>query len=117
VTEAGRQCERDAGAPYLVATFLLTGGRKSEVFGLDVEDVSFDRGLVYFLAPHGGMVGDLRKSLDAMAKLCGMEEGEVCTQRHTRGLPGGRGARVPASSRSRLIAALSRRVNPVHLAV
>ena len=32
----------------IVATFLLTGGRKSEVLGLDVEDVSFDRGLVYF---------------------------------------------------------------------
>ena len=32
----------------IVATFLLTGGGKSEVLGLDVEDVSFDRGLVYF---------------------------------------------------------------------
>jgi integrase len=32
----------------LVATFLLTGGRKSEVLGLEVEDVSFDRKTVTF---------------------------------------------------------------------
>ncbi|NIS20797.1 MAG: tyrosine-type recombinase/integrase, partial [Thermoplasmata archaeon] len=32
----------------IVATFLLTGGRKSEVLGLDVEDVSFDRRIVRF---------------------------------------------------------------------
>lgn len=32
----------------LVATFLLTGGRKSEVLGLAVDDVSFDRGTVTF---------------------------------------------------------------------
>lgn len=32
----------------IVATMLLTGGRRSEVLGLDVEDVSFDRGLVRF---------------------------------------------------------------------
>jgi integrase len=35
--------------PYpLLATFLLTGGRKSEVLGLQVEDVSFDRKTVTF---------------------------------------------------------------------
>lgn len=32
----------------LVATFLLTGGRKSEVLGLEVSDVSFDRKTVRF---------------------------------------------------------------------
>jgi len=32
----------------LVATFLLTGGRESEVLGLEVEDVSLDRGVVTF---------------------------------------------------------------------
>ena len=36
------------GLHAIIATFLLTGGRKSEVLGLDVEDVSFDRGLIYF---------------------------------------------------------------------
>lgn len=42
----------DASAlPYahaLIATFLLTGGRKSEVLGLKVSDVSFDRKTVTF---------------------------------------------------------------------
>ena len=40
-----------APAPYahaLVATFLLTGGRPSEVLGLEVEDVSFDRKTITF---------------------------------------------------------------------
>jgi integrase len=32
----------------LLATFLLTGGRRSEVLGLEVEDVSFTRGTVTF---------------------------------------------------------------------
>jgi integrase len=32
----------------LIATFLLTGGRESEVLGLEVEDVSFDRKAVTF---------------------------------------------------------------------
>lgn len=32
----------------MVATFLLTGGRKSEVLGLDVDDVSFDREEIRF---------------------------------------------------------------------
>ena len=36
------------GLHAIVATFSLTGGRAAEVFGLDVEDVSFDRGLVRF---------------------------------------------------------------------
>lgn len=36
------------GLHAIVATFLLTGGRSSEVRGLDVEDVSVDRGLIYF---------------------------------------------------------------------
>ncbi|HEV2131994.1 MAG TPA: site-specific integrase [Longimicrobiaceae bacterium] len=35
----------------LLATFLLTGGRESEVFGLALEDVSFDRRTVTF-RPH-----------------------------------------------------------------
>lgn len=113
----------------IVATFLLTGGRKSEVLGLDVEDVSFDRDIIRFrpndhrglktstshrqvplwpqlrdilqtwmfggksprteglLFPSttGGMVRDLRKSLDAMGSMCGFDEGEVRTRgfRHT----------------------------------
>jgi len=114
-----------SGLYPIVATLLLTGGRKSEVLGLDVEDVSFDRRLVRFRpnvhrglktqtsvrdvplwpqlrdilqqwmyggetprasgllfpAPPGGMVRDLRKSLDAMARLAGMNEGEVRTRR------------------------------------
>lgn len=32
----------------LLATFLLTGGRKSEVFGLEVDDVSLAHGKLYF---------------------------------------------------------------------
>src|SRR5690606_25375778 len=32
----------------LLATFLLTGGRASEVLGLEVEDVSFDRKTITF---------------------------------------------------------------------
>jgi integrase len=32
----------------LLATFMLTGGRASEIFGLEVEDVSFDRKTVTF---------------------------------------------------------------------
>ena len=113
----------------IVATFLLTGGRAREVFGLDVGDVSFDRGLIYFRpnahrglktttshrtvplwpqlrevlqewmfggeaprtsgllfpSPTGGMVKDIRKSLDKIAELSGMEAGEVRTRafRHT----------------------------------
>ena len=113
----------------IIATFLLTGGRKSEVLGLEIEDVSFDRGLIRFrpnghrglktqtsvrtvplwpqlrdilqrwvfggtsprvtglLFPsaNGGMIRDLRKSLDSMAELAGMKAGEVRTRafRHT----------------------------------
>ena len=32
----------------LIATFVLTGGRESEVLGLEVDDVSLDRGVVTF---------------------------------------------------------------------
>jgi integrase len=39
-------------AHELVATFLLTGGRESEVLGLEVADVSLDRGVVTF-RPNG----------------------------------------------------------------
>lgn len=41
----------DGGYPYvypLIATFMLTGGRKSEVLGLEVDDVSFAHGKIYF---------------------------------------------------------------------
>ncbi|MEO6056549.1 MAG: tyrosine-type recombinase/integrase [Gemmatimonadales bacterium] len=41
----------DLASPFafpLVATFLLTGGRRAEVLGLEVEDVSFDRRTVTF---------------------------------------------------------------------
>ncbi len=42
----------DGGAyPYiypLLATFLLTGGRKSEVLGLELDDLSFRHGKIYF---------------------------------------------------------------------
>ena len=111
------------GLHAIVATFLLTGGRSSEVLGLDVEDVSFDQKLVrfrendhrklktstsirtvplwpqlrdilqrwifasdspptglLFTGRNGGMIGDLRKSLDVMGALCGMEPGEVRTR-------------------------------------
>ena len=36
----------------LIATFVLTGGRESEVLGLEVDDVSLDRGVVTF-RPNG----------------------------------------------------------------
>ncbi len=117
------------GLHAIIATFLLTGGRYSEVLGLDVDDVSFDRGIVHFRpnvhrrlktstsrrsvplwpqlrdvlqgwifggdAPrtsgllfssaHGEKVRDLRKSLDQMAELAGMEPGAVRSRafRHT----------------------------------
>lgn len=113
----------------LVATFLLTGARKSEVLGLDVEDVSFDRrkirfrpnehrglktstsrrtvpiwpqlheilqrhvfggsgpsaGLLFPSRRTGGMIHDLRKTLDKVAERCGRQEGEIRTRifRHT----------------------------------
>ena len=35
----------------LLATFLLSGGRRAEVLGLELDDVSFDRGTVTF-RPH-----------------------------------------------------------------
>lgn len=117
------------GLQTIIATFLLTGGRFSEVVGLDVDDVSFDRDLIRFrpnahrrlktktsvrevrLWPQlrealqgwmfggdsprtngllfrsagGAMIRDLRKSLDQMGRLCGIDDGEVRTRafRHT----------------------------------
>lgn len=117
------------GLHAIIGTFLLTGGRKSEVLGLDVADVSFDRGLVRFRpndhrglktktsvravplwpqlreilqawmfggdsprttgllfpAYHGGRLRNMRKSLDAIGELCGLEDGDVRTKafRHT----------------------------------
>jgi integrase len=43
VVEARDRINATPALAAIVATFLLTGGRKSEVLGLDVEDVSFDR--------------------------------------------------------------------------
>ena len=121
----GNRVNATLGLHAIVATFLLTGGRNSEVLGLDVDDVSFDRGLVRFRpnahrglktqtslrpvplwpqlreilqvwmfggeqprtegllfpATSGGLIGDLRKSLDTMGRLCGMDEGDVRTRR------------------------------------
>jgi len=48
VTQPARP-DLEAPCAYpLLATFLLTGGRRSEVLGLEVEDVSFDRQTVTF---------------------------------------------------------------------
>ena len=47
LTDQHRGSNSTPGLHAIVATLLLTGGRASEVMGLDVEDVSFDRGLVY----------------------------------------------------------------------
>jgi integrase len=123
--EDGHRINATPGLYPIVAAFLLTGGRNSEVLGLDVEDVSFDRGIIRFRPnkhrglktstshrvvplwpqlreilqawmwagenPHtsgllfrsasGGMVGDLRKSLDQIGAMCGLDEGEVRTRR------------------------------------
>lgn len=41
----------EVAMPYaypLIATYLLTGGREKEVLGLEVDDVSFDRGVITF---------------------------------------------------------------------
>lgn len=48
VLEQRDRINATAGFHAIVATFLLTGGRKAEVLGLDVEDVSFDREEVRF---------------------------------------------------------------------
>ena len=123
--ERHRGSNTTPGLRPIIATFLLTGGRASEVLGLDVEDLSLDRGLIHFRpnehrglktrtsirsvplwpqlreilqgwmrdrrppltdgllfpAAAGGIAHDLRKSLDEMASLCGMEPGEVRTRR------------------------------------
>ena len=125
VLESQDRLNATPGLYAIIATFLLTGGRASEVLGLDVEDVSFDQALVRFrpnrhrglktstshrtvplwpqlhdvlqgsmyggetprtsglLFPSalGGMVGDLRKSLDSMGELCDLAAGEVRTRR------------------------------------
>ncbi|HSH44555.1 MAG TPA: tyrosine-type recombinase/integrase [Longimicrobiales bacterium] len=132
ILEAARAMEKRAhgnATPHLhaiVATFLLTGGRKSEVLGLDVEDVSFDRRKIHFRpnahrglktrtshrmvplwpqleeilrahvfgsgAPRAGllfpsradgMIGNLQKSLDEVAKLAGVEALKTRALRHT----------------------------------
>jgi integrase len=46
--DAGNRVTQTPGLYPIVATLLLTGGRWSEVRGLDVDEVSFDRGLVRF---------------------------------------------------------------------
>ncbi len=48
VLEAARTHDATARAYALIATFLLTGGRESEVLGLEMDDVSFDRRTVTF---------------------------------------------------------------------
>lgn len=129
VVEGRERVNATPGLHAIIATFLLTGGRRSEVLGLDVGDVNLLRGLVHFRpnahrglktqtsvrtvplhpqlreileawissgrrphrsgllfpARHGGMVRDLRKSLDAIGGLCGMEPGALRTRsfRHT----------------------------------
>lgn len=120
---------RDPGELYpIVAAFLLTGMRRSELLGLRVEDVDFDRGVLrvrenqhrrvktdgsertiplwpqlrsilrdylfgreepledlLFPGSDGGMITDMRKSLDAIGKAAGFEEGRIRTRlfRHT----------------------------------
>lgn len=44
----GNPCRGPSFAYPLLATFLLTGGRRAEVLGLEVEDVSFDRKTIRF---------------------------------------------------------------------
>ena len=126
---AGNRVRAMGGWYPIIATFLLTGGRQSEVMGLAVEDVSFDRGEIHFrpnayrglktltsvrtvplwpqlreilqewmyggetprtsglLFPSstGAVVGNLRQSLDATARLCGIKGGKLRTRpfRHT----------------------------------
>jgi integrase len=45
---AGNTVNATPGLCPIVAVFLLTGGRRREVLGLDINDVSFDRNLVRF---------------------------------------------------------------------
>jgi integrase len=50
----GKPAERDPTIPFmyaLIATFMLTGGRKAEVLGLEVADINFARNTVTF-RPH-----------------------------------------------------------------
>ena len=122
---AGNRVRAMPGWYPTFAAFLLTGGRQSEVMGLDVDDVSFDRGEIrfrpnahrrlktltsvrtvplwpqlreilqewmyggetprasglLFASSTGAMVGNLRQSLDATARLCGIEGGKLRTRR------------------------------------
>ncbi len=119
------------GIPFMhaiVSTFLLTGGRYSEIMGLLVSDLNFERrtvtcrpdeyrglktkrsrrvvpmwpqldvilrdhiraqgrvgGLLFPSARTGGMISDMRKSLDAIGELAGWQRGEIRTKgfRHT----------------------------------
>ena len=48
VLEANSRVNATPGLFPMVATFLLTGGRNSEVLGLGLDDLSFDRSLVRF---------------------------------------------------------------------
>ncbi len=48
LVEAARTHDAVGRAYALIATFLLTGGRESEVLGLETDDVSFDRRTVTF---------------------------------------------------------------------
>jgi integrase len=50
ITPAGEAMRAEIAYP-LLATYLLTGGRRAEVLGLTVDDVSFDRRIVTF-RPH-----------------------------------------------------------------
>ena len=54
----GNRVNATPGLYPIIATFLLTGGRKSEVLGLDVEDVSFDRALVPLPPQHPSRAED-----------------------------------------------------------
>lgn len=125
----GKKKTTAAVAPYfypLVATLLLTGGRETEILGLDVADVSLDRkiihirpnrwrglktpgstrvvriwpqleeilrewiyggdgprpeGLLFPSERTGGLITDIRKPLDTVAKLAGWEPGEIRSKR------------------------------------
>ena len=48
IVEKRNRMNATPGLHTLIGMFLLTSGRASEVLGLDVDDVSFDRGRVYF---------------------------------------------------------------------
>lgn len=93
VLEAARVVERrdranaTPGLHAIIGTFLLTGGRRSEVLGLDVGDVNLLRGLVHFRPnAHRGLNRSLRNG----------------------GTPRARGFRWSGEERRRVVAALRR---------